>query len=174
MSEGSIGYYDSSSVLTELASGSENNVLTMGATLPAWSASASTIITRLESSLASTFVNTALATWTDIDTDQLTLSVPDGVDYIACATCCVNNWNYSSDCYLRFEVDGSGITNTETEVAHNVGHQNAPVTATLFYQGTNTTGGAIDVKIQCYNDGGSFKIYGESLRHSTLWITTFA
>lgn len=36
MSEGSIGYYDSSSVLTELSSGSSGNVLTMGAAVPAW------------------------------------------------------------------------------------------------------------------------------------------
>lgn len=37
MSEGSVGYYDSSSVLTELSAGVSGTVLTMGASLPAWS-----------------------------------------------------------------------------------------------------------------------------------------
>lgn len=41
MSEGSIGYYDSSSVLTELTSGSLNQVLTMGAAVPSWATAGS-------------------------------------------------------------------------------------------------------------------------------------
>ena len=38
MSEGSIGYYSGSSVLTELTAGNSADVLTMGATNPSWSA----------------------------------------------------------------------------------------------------------------------------------------
>ena len=44
MSAGSIGYYSASSVLTELTAGNSADVLTMGATNPAWSAPASSAV----------------------------------------------------------------------------------------------------------------------------------
>ena len=44
MSAGSIGYYSASSVLTELTAGNSADVLTMGATNPAWSAPVSSAV----------------------------------------------------------------------------------------------------------------------------------
>jgi len=40
MSDGSIGYYNSSSVLTELIAGNESDVLTISSSIPSWSAGA--------------------------------------------------------------------------------------------------------------------------------------
>ena len=117
------------------------------------------------------------STWTDIDNgagDDLSVSIPDGVNYIACCTACINNWNYGSDCWMRFMEDGVAVTDTETEVAHWTGGVNTPMTATLFYQGSNTTGGAIILKMQCYNVGGSFQVRGGSTYNSSLWVTTIA
>ena len=44
MSQGSIGYYNASSVLTELTAGNSADVLTMGVTDPAWSAPVSSAV----------------------------------------------------------------------------------------------------------------------------------
>ena len=71
MSEGSIGYYNSSSVLQELTSGSSGNVLTMGATLPAWSAGASSTWTELiniydAAEIDTSFVDMKTYRWLDI------------------------------------------------------------------------------------------------------------
>jgi hypothetical protein len=70
MSEGSMGYYDSSSVLTEISAGSENQVLAMGATIPAWSTASGTNLTRTLKSTASfeSTTSTSLVTlsWSSI------------------------------------------------------------------------------------------------------------
>ena len=69
MSEGSIGYYDSSSVLTELSSGSVNDVLTQGASIPSWSAPASsavwTELLSLRDTTASNTFDTGYHDWGD-------------------------------------------------------------------------------------------------------------
>ena len=59
MSEGSLGYYDSSSVLTELSSGGSGTVLTMGASLPAWGAVTSGTASSQSDRLASTFTTSS-------------------------------------------------------------------------------------------------------------------
>jgi len=63
MSEGSIGYYDSSSVLTELTSGSLNQVLTMGASVPSWATSSGGLstLTRTTYSTSTTQTVTSLS-----------------------------------------------------------------------------------------------------------------
>ena len=59
MSEGSIGYYSGSSVLTELTAGSESSVLTMGATNPAWVSASGAVFDKIaEQTTAGTSIDT--------------------------------------------------------------------------------------------------------------------
>lgn len=178
LAAGSIPYSDGAA-LQELTIGAGATVLTSTAGVPTWASAGGVTIAQLQATLSADFLNAVLATWTTVDNgagDNLIVSIPDGVNFIACCTACVNNWNYGSDCYMRFMEDGAAVLDSETEVSHDVGHQNGPVTATLFYQGSNTSGGAIDLEVQVYNANGSFRVYGDPVnrRNSTLWVTTIA
>ena len=62
MSEGSIGYYDSSSVLTELSAGSLNQVLTQGASVPAWTTSAGGLSTLTRTTYSTSTTQTVSST----------------------------------------------------------------------------------------------------------------
>ena len=85
MSEGSIGYYNSSSVLTEISAGSENQVLAMGATIPAWSTAAGVTLTRTLKQ-TSTFQSTTSTSLIDCTWSSHTLQSGSGI-CIAAATC---------------------------------------------------------------------------------------
>jgi hypothetical protein len=85
MSEGSMGYYDSSSVLTEISAGSENQVLAMGATIPAWSTLSGVALTRTLKQ-TSTFQSTTSTSLVDCTWSSHTLQSGSGI-CIAAATC---------------------------------------------------------------------------------------
>lgn len=83
MSEGSIGYYDSSSVLTELTSGGSGTILTMGATIPAWAASGGITLNRILVETGTQFSSSS-STLIDVTDMTFTASAVTGHGVCSC------------------------------------------------------------------------------------------
>lgn len=123
MNEGSMGYYNSSSVLTELSAGSSGNILTMGASVPAWGTVSGSSYAQKEDHLTANFSTTS----TTFVSTGLELTLRDesgsGIAMIQCSGAVVNGAT-NVDTIHEIFLDGSlpnnaasGITNNQTAAA---------------------------------------------------------
>ena len=120
MSEGSLGYYSSSSVLTELSAGGSGTVLTMGATLPAWTASSGLNTNTTEDHLTANFDSsstTAVSTGMEI---VITDNSGAGIALCQCSGAVVSGALDVDNVHEIF-VDGSLPNNSATGICNNKG-----------------------------------------------------
>ena len=117
MSEGSIAYYDSSSILTELSAGSTGTVLTMGASVPTWGTTAGIstntlvdFITANFTTTSTTFVSTGL---------QLTLTNSAGGIAIIQTSGAVVEGATNVDVNFSIYDDGVAASNAATGICNN-------------------------------------------------------
>jgi len=118
MSEGSLGYYSSSSVLTELTAGGAGTVLTMGATIPAWTASSALNTSTLEDHLTANFTTTstsAVSTGMEI---VITDNSGAGIALCQCSGAVVSGVTNNDNIHEIF-VDGSLPNNAATGICNN-------------------------------------------------------
>jgi len=104
MSEGSIGYYDSSSVLTELTSGSSGEILQMGASLPAWASVSTAPTLNLISVTSGTEFSTSSASFVDVTGFTGSLSSGSGMALCMYQT----STEQTSAGYVRWSMSVSG------------------------------------------------------------------
>ena len=140
MSEGSIGYYDSSSVLTELSSGSSGTVLTMGASVPAWSAGGGVTLNKIENE-TSTDQSLTSSTPVTITDGQITTTNVTGKAVIQFST----YWQIDSgNMDVRFSMSTDGDTTPQRGSTHTHGNLKRH-----FYQGSvSETLGAQTIDVQ--------------------------
>ena len=133
MSEGSVGYYDSSSVLTELSAGSVNEVLTMGASAPQWSASSGVALTRTSAS-ANSAQSTSSLSYVDATGMTSTMGAGTGHAIATYTTTCQSTNDFALTCEWSTDgniptsptfdsTGGSGKVVTITSISDTLGSQ---------------------------------------------------
>ena len=157
-------YGNSSSVLTELAAGSENQVLAMGATNPNWITSSSTTPTRQYVSSDTQFT-TSSTSFVDVTSMTIQLASGSGKSIVS-----FNSFYQQSGSsgFWRFECSTDG-TQQESKITDQ---SSAKLSICLPYV-TQINSSQI-VKIQTKNDNGNtnyFAADGEGF--STLWSWEF-
>ena len=164
MSEGSIGYYDSSSVLTELTSGGSGTVLTMGASVPAWQASGGGVtptVTELVVTDAQTSTSTSM---TDMVTTPTSLTI-SATTALTWATFTMTSENNSTG------GRGVGINIDANEGAYVFGQHPANYVASDVNSRATTLNNVV-LKLQWSIGSGTITAYnGSSYGYSSCWVT---
>ena len=157
-------YGNSSSVLTELAAGSENQVVAMGATNPNWITSSSTTPTRQYVTTTVQF-STNSTSYIDVTSMSITLASGSGKSIVS-----FNSFYQQSGSsgFWRWECSTDG-TQQESKITSTSGEK---MSICLPY--VTQTNSSQTVKIQTKNDNGNtnyFAVDGEG--GSTIWSWEF-
>ena len=157
-------YGNSSSVLTELLPGSENQVLAMGATNPNWITSSSTTPTRQYVTTDTQF-STNSSSFVDVTSMTITLASGSGKSIVS-----FNSFYQQSGSsgFWRWECSTDG-TQQESKITDQ---SSAKLSICLPY--VTATNSSQTVKIQTKNDNGNtnyFAADGEGF--STIWSWEF-
>jgi len=163
MSEGSIGYYDSSSILTELSSGSLNQVLTQGASVPVWASAgggASGTVTELVVTDAQTSTST---TMTDMVTTPTSMTINASTS-VTWATFTMTSENNSTG------GRGVGINIDANEGSYVFGQHPANYVASDVNSRATALNNVV-VKLQWSIGSGTITAYnGTAYGHSSCWV----